>query len=76
MGAMLGLLFGDDPGVPIVAISSTNAGFPRTWASFSEGIAEVIDARIYAGIHYRTSDEVGARVGGQVARFVFTHSLR
>ncbi len=76
MGAMLGLLFGDDPGVPIVAISPTNAGFPRSWASFSEGIAEVIDARIYSGIHYRTSDEVGARVGGQVARFVFTHSLR
>jgi hypothetical protein len=39
-------------------------------------VDEVIDARIYSGFHYRTSDEVGARVGRQVARFVFTHALR
>jgi hypothetical protein len=76
MGSMLGLLFGDDPGVTIVALSPTNPGFPRQWTTFSQGIDEVIEARIYSGIHYRTSDEVGARVGRQVARFVLTHALR
>jgi PAP2 superfamily protein len=76
MAAILAFLFGDNPGVPIVAISPTNPGFPRQWATFSEGVEEVIDARIYAGIHYRTSDEVGARVGRQVARFVIKHALR
>jgi hypothetical protein len=76
MAATLAFLFGDDPGVPIVAISPTNPAFPRQWASFSQGVDEVIEARIYSGIHYRTSDEVGARVGRQVARFVFKHALR
>jgi PAP2 superfamily len=76
MAAILAFLFGDDPGVPIVAISPTNPGFPRRWATFSDGVDEVIEARIYAGIHYRTSDEEGARVGRQVARFVINHALR
>ena len=76
MGTMLALLFGDDPGIALVAISPTNPGFPRQWATFSQGIDEVVDARVYSGIHYRNSDEVGARVGRQVARFVLTHALR
>jgi hypothetical protein len=76
MATILGFLFGDNPGVPIVAISPTNPGFPRHWTTFSDGVDEVIDARIYAGIHYRTSDEEGARVGRQVARFVINHALR
>jgi len=76
MATILAFLFGDNPGVPIVAVSATNPGFPRQWATFSEGVDEVIDARIYAGIHHRTSDEEGARVGRQVARFVINHALR
>jgi hypothetical protein len=76
MGNMLAFLFGNNPGVTIIATSPTNPGFPRQWTEFSEGIDEVIDARIYSGIHYRTADEVGARVGRQVARFVLTHALR
>jgi hypothetical protein len=57
-------------------MSPTNPGFPRQWAAFSEGVNEVSDVRIYAGIHYRTSDEQGAPVGYQVARFVINHALR
>jgi hypothetical protein len=76
MATVLGLLFGDDPGVSIVALSPTNPGFARQWTTFSQGVDEVIEARIYSGIHYRTSDEVGARVGRQVARFVANHALR
>ena len=76
MATVLTLLFGDEPGAPIVAISPTNPGFERHWARLSEGVEEVIDARIYAGIHYRTSDEDGAAVGRKVARFVVNHALR
>ena len=75
MAAVLKLLFGDEPGAPIVATSPTNPGFERHWARLSEGVDEVIDARIYAGIHYRTSDEDGAAVGRKVARFVVNHAL-
>ena len=76
MATALKLLFGDDPGVPIVATSPRNPTFPRHWTRFSEGVDEVIAARVYIGFHFRNSDVVGARLGRQVAHFVFTHSLR
>jgi hypothetical protein len=76
MGTMLALLFGDDPGVSMTITSPTNPGFVRTWSHFSEGIAEVIDARVWTGFHFRSSDVAGARVGRRVARFVFEHALR
>ena len=75
MATALKLLFGDDPGVPIVATSPRNPTFPRHWSTLSEGVDEVIDARVYIGFHFRTADEVGARVGRQVAHFVLQHAL-
>ena len=76
MATVLTLLFGDEPAGPIVATSPTNPGFERRWSRLSEGVDEVIDARIYSGIHYRTSDEDGAAMGRKIARFVVTHALR
>ena len=73
MAKILTLEFGDTPGIPITV---TQTGITRTWSSFSEGVNEVIDARVYSGIHFRNSDEVGARIGRQVAQFVSTHALR
>ena len=76
MAAILALLFDDDPGVAFTATSPTNAGFERHWTTFSEGVREVIDARVYSGIHFRSSDERGARLGRQVGRFVARHALK
>ncbi len=76
MAAVLRLLFGDTPGFVIEATSPQNVGFVRHWQTFSEGVQEVIDARVFSGIHFRNSDEAGARIGRQVARFVMTHALR
>jgi len=76
MGAVLAMIFGDAPGIVIQAASAQNPGFVRYWQSFSEGVDEVIDARVYSGIHFRNSDEVGARLGRKVAHFVMTHALR
>jgi hypothetical protein len=73
MATIQELLFGDNPGAPIVV---TLMGITRQWDTFSEGVDEVIEARIYSGIHFRTADDVGARVGRQIARFVSTHELR
>ncbi|HKR58590.1 MAG TPA: vanadium-dependent haloperoxidase [Pyrinomonadaceae bacterium] len=73
IATILQLIFGDEPGVPI---NSTITGITRQWSTFSEGVDEVIDARVYSGIHFRTADEVGSRQGGQVAHFVWTHALR
>jgi hypothetical protein len=76
MATVLQMVFGDDPGTPIVATSPTNPGFERHWTRLSEGVDEVIDARIFSGLHYRTSDEDGAAVGRKVARFVVSRALR
>jgi PAP2 superfamily len=73
MVTVLRVLFGDDPGVPL---ELTFTGITRRWTTFQEGIDEVIDARVYSGIHCRNSDVVGARLGRQVAHFVMTHALR
>jgi hypothetical protein len=73
MAKILTLEFGDTPGVPITV---TQTGITRNWSSFSEAVAEVIDARVYSGIHLRNSDEVGARMGRQIAQFVSKHALR
>ncbi len=75
MATMLALIFGDAPGVTIEA-SSPRSTKTHYWATFSEGIDEVLDARVYIGFHFRTSDETGARIGRQVARFVLNHALR
>lgn len=73
MATILQLIFGDEPDVPV---SSTITGITRQWNTLSEGIDEVIDARVYSGIHFRTADEVGSRQGEQVAQFIWTHALR
>jgi hypothetical protein len=73
MAKILTQEFDDNPGVPIVV---TLSGITRQWATFSEAVDEVIDARVYSGIHFRNSDEVGARVGRQVAQFVSKHALQ
>jgi len=76
MATVLTLLFDDDPGVAFTPTSPTNPGFVRAWTTFSEGVREVIDARVYSGIHFRSSDERGAKLGRLVARFAATHSLK
>jgi hypothetical protein len=76
MATVLRLLFGDELAAQVVATSPTSPGFERHWARLSEGVDEVIEARIYAGIHYRTSDEEGAAVGRRIARYVVNHALR
>jgi hypothetical protein len=73
MATVLQTVFGDDPGV---TLSITLGGFTRRWQTFSQGIDEVVDARVYSGIHFRNSDEAGVRLGRQVAQFVITHALR
>jgi hypothetical protein len=76
MAFVLRSIFGNEPGYVIEARSSTAVGFVRHWETFSEGVDEVIDARVYSGIHFRTADVAGARLGRQVAQFVLTHALR
>ena len=46
---------------------------PRHYTSFSQALAEVVDARVWGGIHFRTADEQGALIGKKVAHWERKH---
>ena len=57
---------------------ATSSRFPaeqRVFNRFSDLINEVIEARIWAGIHFRSADEQAAQVGRDVARYVHVHQF-
>ena len=49
---------------------------PRTYERFSDAADDVVDARIFEGIHFRFADEVARRQGKHVANWAFSHFLR
>ncbi|MEY2565117.1 MAG: hypothetical protein QOH88_3310 [Verrucomicrobiota bacterium] len=48
----------------------------QTYSNLTDPIRDVIDARICAGIHYRTSDMHGVALGKRVAKHAFKNYLR
>jgi hypothetical protein len=57
-----------------VAWSDTNGtGVTRSFTRFSQAIDEIVDARVWSGIHFRTADEQGERIGEQVAQYRQEH---
>jgi hypothetical protein len=69
-GAMLGVLqslFGDD--VAFGATSSRFGGETRFFDHFSDVLAEITLARIWAGLHYRTADVQGKTLGQSIAAY-------
>jgi hypothetical protein len=48
---------------------SRSSGTTRSFTSFSQALDEVIDSRVWGGIHWRTADEVGARIGMRIANW-------
>jgi PAP2 superfamily len=48
----------------------------RSYASFSEAIAEIADARVFGGIHLRSSCASGNSLGRAVADYVSRHVMR
>jgi hypothetical protein len=46
---------------------------PRTFERFSDVTQEVIDARVWGGIHFRTADVQGTVIGKKVAQWLQKH---
>ena len=66
------------PAVPLPAPLTTlpTKLITRSFTSLSQAAAEAMDARVFAGIHFREGCQAGVRQGTQVARFVVQHALR
>jgi hypothetical protein len=67
--------FGTDR-IAFDVVSGRFPGRPRHFDRFSEAIDEVIEARIWGGIHFRKADVAGAQLGEQVARWERRHYFR
>jgi hypothetical protein len=72
---VLQVMYGDV--VPRFTLTSTAApGLIRSFERLSDYVAEVVNGRIYEGVHYRTSGEVGAALGRKIAEEVVKNQLR
>jgi hypothetical protein len=61
------------------SVTTTNTAAPqqiRTYDRFSDVTTDVVNARIYEGIHFRPADEQARKQGRHVAQWVFSHFLR
>jgi hypothetical protein len=58
------------------SVMSTPVNKTKTYQRFSDMADDVVDVRIYQGIHFRTADEVARRHGTRVADLTFGHFLR
>ena len=74
---VLRMFFGDDPVGGSFQITSTfnNPGGSavRTFDTFTQPLAELIEARIWAGLHYRSGDVAGQLLGRNVANYGAAH---
>jgi len=69
---VLRMFFCDAPaGGYQITSSFVNPGGPatRTFSSFNQALDEIVEARIWAGLHFRTADVQGRQLGTNVANF-------
>jgi hypothetical protein len=52
---------------------STRTRATRSFDRLSDALKEVIDARVWGGIHFRTADVQGAVLGRKVAHYLRKH---
>jgi membrane-associated phospholipid phosphatase len=73
-GAVLASYFGDNS--PFSVTSNVMLGVTRSYPSFSAALEEIKNARIYAGIHFRTACDHGQAVGIAVANYVLNNACQ
>jgi PAP2 superfamily protein len=56
--------------------TSSTSGTTRSFTSFSQALDEVIDSRVWGGVHFRTAEVQGAQLGFEVARWERAHYFK
>ncbi|MFC8196763.1 vanadium-dependent haloperoxidase [Streptomyces sp. NPDC057298] len=57
-------------------VSSAVTGTTRTYTRAADFDRDVINARVWSGIHFRTADVVGSRVGHRIGDFALDHYFK
>ncbi len=76
VGAVLQVEIGTGPMPTLTTTSSSAQGATRSWTKIDDFMQEVANARIYDGVHYRNSTEVGTAMGKQIGALVAAKYLR
>jgi hypothetical protein len=66
---------GDSPEPRWRTVSATAGGAAREWTSIESFVQEVADARVYDGVHFRYSTEVGTTMGRHVGALAVARRL-
>jgi hypothetical protein len=67
--AVLTAFLGPNAPAPISLTSTNDPGVTRIYADWATITHEVIDARVWEGVHFRFSDEAGAKLGKKVGKY-------
>ena len=76
VGAILQGEIGAGPVPKLSTSSPTAAGAVRSWTRIDDFVREVANARIYDGVHYRNSTEVGIAMGQKIGALAAAKYLR
>jgi len=76
VGTVLKAEIGKGPMPVLTTTSPTAKGAARRWTNLDDFTREVGDARIYEGIHYRTSTDAGSAMGKQIGELTVEKFLQ
>jgi hypothetical protein len=76
VGAVLQAEVGTGPTPTLSTTSFTAPGMVRSWTKIEDFVQEVANARIYDGVHYRNSTEVGRSMGKKIGELAAAKALR
>ena len=68
---VLQMFYGDN--VPFGVTSSQFGGETRPFSHFSQALAEIVEARIWAGLHFRAADVQSVTLGDNVVGYMTDH---
>ncbi len=76
IGEVLEAQFGKGEVPPITMTSPTAPGVTHRWTRISDYVQEVDNARIWGGIHYRNSTQVGEAMGRRIGALAVQNFLK
>ena len=75
-GRVLATTFGENSSFSVTSDAAEMAGVIRSYGSFSEILQEIKNARVFAGIHFRSACDDGQELGVGVADYVEANALQ
>jgi hypothetical protein len=69
-------VFGPNPSMPVTATDSADPKVKREFANIAQLDAEHRNVRVWGGIHFRNSLEVGADMGRRIGAYLIENSLK